>query len=118
MWEHFPYRWNHNRDAVPKHVIDYVNRIVAEVDEFGYAVWQEHRYAPPSFIDGNENRQRDHSAYEYQIHVAGLGITLLSKINRRVRDIHKHYRYNKNVFYRNPFAKEALQLIQSQSHKY
>ena len=114
MWEQFQHRWNHKIDVVPTHVVDFVNNIVGEVDEFGYAVWQEHRYIPPSFIEGRENREKDHSAYRYQLFVAGLGITLLSKINRGIRDIHKHYRYNKNVFYRNPLAKEALELIQSE----
>jgi hypothetical protein len=32
--------------------------------------------------------------------------------------VHKHYRYNKNVFYKNPHAEEALRFIQAESWKH
>jgi hypothetical protein len=118
MWEDFRYRWNHERDVVPQHVLDFVDNIVREVDEFGYAVWQEHRYTPPDFIIGHEAREKDHSACMYQQYVAGLGICWLDKIKSKVRDLHKHYRYNKNVFYKSPHAEESLRMIQAESHKH
>jgi hypothetical protein len=118
MWEIFNYRWNHERDVVPQHVLDFVDNIVREVDEFGYAVWQEHRYVPPNFIVGREAREKDHSACMYQQYVAGLSICWLEKTKAEVRDVHKHYRYNKNVFYKKPHAEEALRLIQAESRKH
>src|SRR5688500_17216314 len=117
MGEQFCYCWNHERDFVPQHVVDFVDNIVREVYEFGYAVWQEHRYIPPDFIIGHEAREKDHSAYMYQRYVAGLAICWLEKIKSKVRDVHKHYRYNKNVFYKSPYAEEALKMIQEESRK-
>jgi hypothetical protein len=93
-----------DKDAIPDHVMIFVEGIIQQVKQFGYAVWHDNLYEPPTFVVEHTSREKDYFAFEYARIKSGLKVVRLNKIPfERIRAIHQSpYRPTLNVYILNP----------------
>ena len=103
--QHYRYNFKPDKDIIPEHIIEFIDSLLAEVNEYGYAIWRENLYDIPPFVVGQDNREKDFSAYKYLELASGLTTTRLDNLPKPYsrRAIHDDYRSNINIFIKSPY---------------
>lgn len=99
--QQFNINFNPDTLAIPEHVQNFIDKLLREIDRYGYAIWRDNLYDPPRTLPAAD-REMFFSAYKYLEVLNGLTTTQLRNLPRSIkkRDIHEDTHSGINVFYR------------------
>lgn len=112
--QQFSISFNPDTLAIPEHVQSFIDKLMREIDQYGYAIWRDNLYDPPSDLL-LPDRQMFFSAYKYLEVLNALTTTQLRNLPRSIkkRDIHEDVHSGINVFYKlaEPLTKEEVKRL-------
>lgn len=82
--------FNPEAQAIPEHVQIFIDMLMTEIEQYGYAIWRDNLYDPPSNLP-LADREMFFSAYKYLEILNGLTTTQIRNLPHSIkkRDIHE-----------------------------